>query len=368
MERDSRVEVNKYDFQLNLRSEQRVTTYNSGIMATLHSLASRARRFYRKVVVRASCRIIQVLIHTQSHRIQISYDAKNVSDGLGAQIQRQLSIHALSNFLGVSYIPAPIEQIAIHPLDSFQTVDEMQAFLVKVNRAFDLEAPNPSECPITHRMAKLTIFKLFTLIVLSRLATKPIHISTCEVYGIVDFLSDFYSRYLPPRQIGFDHQYSKDEKESICIHFRQGVGGQVIYPGQKLSRELDLEYFINTLSKTDHDGKRIFVLTDAPALSMTYKPVTDQAHLWDGTPKFNDGEMSITGLDLKNVFRSKGFDVEVVSGGDPLVALFLMINCSTLIMSRSSLSYVAGILNSSATIYYPPGFWHPPMGDWKILT
>ncbi len=360
--------MNKYDFQLNLRSEQRVTPYNSGIMATLHSSASRARRFYRKVVVRASCRIIRVLIHTQSHRIQISYDAKNVSDGLGAQIQRQLSIHALSNFLGVSYLPRPLEQIAIHPLDSFQTVAEMQAFLIKVNRAFDFENANQSECPITHRMVKLTILKLFTLTVLSRLVTKPIHISTCEVYGIVDFLSDFYSTYLPPRQIVIEYPFSQDEKESICVHFRQGVGGQVIYPGQKLSRELDLEYFINTLSKTNCDGKKIYVLTDAPAASITYKPVTDQAHLWDGTPRFSQGEVSISGIDLKSAFHSKGFDVEVISGGNPLAALILMINCSTLIMSRSSLSYVAAILNSSATIYYPPGFWHPPMGDWKIST
>jgi len=305
-------------------------------------------------------------MRNRSNRIQISFAAKNMNDGLGAQIQRQLSVEALSNFLSICHIPSPLEQIAIHPLDSFQTLTQMQAFLGQVNRAFDFNATGQNNIPVTYQITRLTIWKLVRLAVLSRFISKPIHISTCEVYGIVDFLPDFYLKNLPPNRVKIDFNLPGGVQKFICIHFRQGVGGKVIYPGQKLPRELDVEYFINVLSKTNCEGKRIYVLTDAPVSSMTYRPVKNQIHLWDGTPKFNDGEMSITGLDLKNAFLLKGFDVEVVSGGDPLFALFLMMNCDTLIMSRSSLSYTAAILNSSATIYYPPGFWHPPMSSWRI--
>jgi len=291
-----------------------------------------------------------------------------VSDGLGAQIQRQLSIQALSNFLGACHISRSLEQIAIHPLDPFQSVGQMQSFLKKVNRAFEFDAFSVGELPITHQIANLSIWKLFCLAVSLRFTSSPIHISTCEVYGVVDFLPDFYLRNLPPRRMGINLELPDDAKESICIHFRQGVGGKVVYPGQKLPRELDVEYFINTLSKINCGGKKIFILTDAPVSSITYRPISDQSHLWDGTPKFTHGEMFISGLDLKSSFHSKGFEVEVISGGDPLVALSLMSNCGTLIISRSSLSYSAAILNSSATIYYPPGFWHPPMSSWRIST
>jgi hypothetical protein len=149
------------------------------------------------------------------------------------------------------------------------------------------------------------------------------------------------------------------------VHFRQGVGGKSIYPGQRLPRELDIDYFAETLSKCNHEGRKILVVTDAPSSPMTYQPVIDQKHLWNGTPKFNNGVMSISGYDLQKAFGERGFQVKVISGGDPLEALNLMLNCDILIMSRSSLSYSAAILNYKATIYYPPGFWHPPMRGWK---
>jgi hypothetical protein len=296
---------------------------------------------------------------------QLSFASDRVFDGLGAQIQRQLSIEAFANFLNVIYIPTPLRHIAIHPLDDFQSTSEMEVFLDKVNSLFEFDTKSPVTFEITHELSKLTILRLLVIVFELRIRRKAVHLCVSEVYDIVDFLPDFYNGRISSKRKLNDFCNLGSSSEFVCIHYRQGVGGKVVYPGQKIPRELDITYFVGILSRLDLHGKRVFVITDAPQSTLIYRPITDQRYLWDGTPKFNNGEMSISGFDLTEAFRMNGFDVEVVSGGDLIEALKLMLTCNILIMSRSSLSYSAAILNKEATIYYPPGFWHPPMRDWK---
>jgi hypothetical protein len=42
-----------------------------------------------------------------------------------------------------------------------------------------------------------------------------------------------------------------------------------------------------------------------------------------------------------------------------------MSKAELLILGRSSLSYVAGILSSGKTVVAAPEFWHPPLSNWK---
>jgi hypothetical protein len=67
---------------------------------------------------------------------------------------------------------------------------------------------------------------------------------------------------------------------------------------------------------------------------------------------------------LYQYFRSKQVDINVHSGGNPLEAIALMSKSDLLITSRSSLSYVAGLLNSSGTIVAADQFWHPNPDAW----
>jgi precorrin-6B methylase 1 len=59
--------------------------------------------------------------------------------------------------------------------------------------------------------------------------------------------------------------------------------------------------------------------------------------------------------------------VEVVRGGSALDAIKRMADADVLIQSKSSLSYVAGILNKEGVVYYPPKFWHPKLRGWKQI-
>ena len=56
---------------------------------------------------------------------------------------------------------------------------------------------------------------------------------------------------------------------------------------------------------------------------------------------------------------------ELHLNGDPLVALQDMIASDILVMSKSSFSYVAALINQRSVIYEP--FWHRPMSHWHIM-
>jgi hypothetical protein len=50
-------------------------------------------------------------------------------------------------------------------------------------------------------------------------------------------------------------------------------------------------------------------------------------------------------------------------GGDPLDALNSMIHADVLMMAKSSLSYVAGLLNKRGLVIHEP-YWHAPVSGW----
>ena len=65
------------------------------------------------------------------------------------------------------------------------------------------------------------------------------------------------------------------------------------------------------------------------------------------------------------MFRSAGYKVSIQFGGDPLDTIRDMASADYLIMARSSLSYIGGILNRNGTVYAAPDFWHKSLPSWK---
>ena len=53
--------------------------------------------------------------------------------------------------------------------------------------------------------------------------------------------------------------------------------------------------------------------------------------------------------------------------GDPIEALEAMATADLLMMSRSSFSYVAAILNEEGIVIYHP-FWHSPLPEWIVAS
>lgn len=60
----------------------------------------------------------------------------------------------------------------------------------------------------------------------------------------------------------------------------------------------------------------------------------------------------------------RSFGARIVNESDVFVVLQHLIASDCLVMARSSLSYIAGMLRAAPTVYQP--FWHPPMPDWHV--
>jgi len=163
-----------------------------------------------------------------------------------------------------------------------------------------------------------------------------------------------------------------EEIYKIVIHYRQGVGGFALYPGQNIPREIPLDVFVNRVSKvvselSKSQDWKIIVLTDAPESQIAFAPPPDQIKLWEGTPGFSDGIMTISPTSFKSLENYSKLPLEIIRGGNPLDAILIMASADVLLSGKSSLSYMGGLLNSRGRVYYPKDFWHRPLKNWRLL-
>lgn len=316
----------------------------------------------RLILVKSSLFYCKLL----SPKLILTYENQNPKDGMGAQLQRILSIFALAKFLNLRYIHSGILDISTHPLDPFQTFQSRMQFVKTLNFSFQLssdETSNPEEFSIPF----LNIRKLLFYSIRSKFRRSEIVLRIVEPYPIVDFCSAVY-QHIP--DIVLKSSDNKKEKVNlIVLHYRYGVGGFAKYHSQSASRQLEYAYYMNALDSIPSqqiENSRIVMLTDAPLSETKYEPPLDQLHLWINTPNFDGRFITINQSEVEEFFANSKYRIEVIRGGDPLEALSIMAKAHVLIMGKSSLSYVGALLNKKGTIFYPTGFWHTPLRGWIL--
>ena len=141
-----------------------------------------------------------------------------------------------------------------------------------------------------------------------------------------------------------------------------------IYPGQSISREFEpflVKKILRDISERYPD-RFINIFTDGARDSFSYSIKNFQKDSWLNSPSFNEtvGSLEMTGLNVENLLLELGIIGKVFYGGDPLYAFEIMVSSRILIISKSSLSYVAALI-SDGEIYYKR-FWHNPRKDWII--
>lgn len=309
------------------------------------------------------------LIRNFCDRIVIVNDSENQSDGSGAQIQRQFANFALSRILRTGYIYNPIQNVAIHPLDPFQTEAEYLEYLKLINTIFAIESDSPSNSS-NFRQVELQIpsYTELLLEIFKAIFRKGITVMIInEPYKIVEHFPDTYTQ-VPGALLHFPRKSRSGNRRVIAIHYRQGVGGMAIYPGQSMPREMTHDYFVRVINdiQSEYPGEifQLDVYTDAPSKQFEYLPPESQKNLWYGSPNFDGNRILINSNSFSHLASLTGLQPNVISGGNPIEAILGMACSEFLVMGKSSLSYVSAILNSSGTVYYPPNFWHRPMKRW----
>jgi len=291
-------------------------------------------------------------------------------DGTGAQIQRLLSIVAFSKLLRCKFIQSDFRDVSVHPLDPFQDDASKVSFIHSMNDVFRHSGSAHIESFKSIEMNEVDLLKLISVIFRHFFSSQNLVFEVIEPYSVTDKYRNLYkeiSREFTNWGTFADQFRSQNAIPTLAIHYRQGVGGEAIYPGQKISRELPAIYFyekVLEISKRWTTEFKIRLFTDAPQGDVSYTPIREQENHWIGTPGYHQGKIHVQGNDLQAYFFGKGLTVEARVGGNPLEAIAAMSVSDFLITSRSSLSYVAGLLNENGVIFAAKDFWHATPKSW----
>jgi hypothetical protein len=305
------------------------------------------------------------------HKFAFTYDNTASFDGTGAQIQRILAVYAICKRFNIPYFHSGISELIITPLDPFQTKLELQDYLDRVNEYFNL--PSDVEMSDGRTLKQLQTLNKTTLLkirILNMINLGRNHlIAVADPLQVINQTPDIYK--LASKSLISPKPDSS--KKKIVLHYRRGSNSLDILPGESKPRGLPNSWYLKVLRKYVDMYENlgidftIEILTDMPKSSFVYQPKDFQLSLWSYEPRFKNGKIEVIGEDIRHtVFSDFNGNLTVHHGGDPLRGLIAMGEADILIMSRSSYSYVGGLLNSGGTVVFPPEFDLGRLDSWVL--
>jgi hypothetical protein len=293
--------------------------------------------------------------------LTLSYDAGQMTDGVGAQLERTWKIYWIAKTLNLSYTHTPIEDILWSPLDHWKGEVEKNSFLDEFNSKYKLPSDLIDSCSVTKSYEFLTRRSLFLNYFQSYFLKR--HTLIKSVYSF-----DVKNKKLP-----YFSQLNSETSENdylIAIHIRYALP----ILGVSQWRNLGIEYYLELLraisNVLDRQGisYRVVVLTDYPKESLSI-PIDSikKEHQWMyffTEDQVSSSRFEVESQDLKSLLFSEDLKVTVLYGGNPMEALDLMAKANYLVLSRSSFSAIGGMLNKEGVVIQPPDFQYISSRNW----
>jgi hypothetical protein len=304
--------------------------------------------------------------------LAITYDSGALQDGLGAQLQRVMGIYAIASLFRIEYVHSNIKEVLVHKLDEIETLSDYKKYLFDINNFLEVTETQyrfDDFDPIYVNGLNSRI--LFRLMLKYRWSRKKVLLVVGNPNGVLDRFTGIWN-YAPHARFSFNvHALNS---ATIVVHLRSGgTHDGHILNGEKTTRNLFSAYYIRAIELAIQQSKildpMLIFVTDAAVSKVTFKPFSAaQAEMWDNSGyKFSKDKIAFEkNSAIEDVIRSFP-RAKVIRGGNPLTTIGIMSGANQLIMSQSSLSMVAAILNRTGTVYYPKKFWHRPMKKWVIL-
>lgn len=311
-----------------------------------------------------------------SGKLYLTYDNQHNTDGLGAQFQRILSVYCIAQHFEVSYIHSPIvdfdEQVFTH-LDQAEKLSSLAEWNALVSP--EILSHSAPETRINFPIGKLTITRLKLIKMISRIFRIPITLRLWNPRLITDKVPECFSNathFLNP-SITSQPQIPQlsDRCLKVVVHIRQGE----LRLSQFRDRYLPFSYF-----------ERILATSIPEIKSLNLKYVISIPLEPNMTRNFDANDPKVLKsleVDSKNksvVINDKCIATLVFEETDPIKTPYLhsatwrdsnstysdflqMLTADILIISKSSFSFTAGLLNAEGLIIYTP-FWHTTPSRW----
>ena len=290
-------------------------------------------------------------------KLAVTYANDKLKDGAGAQLQRIYGIYALSRFLNVPYVHTPIATLGYQGLPALEANSASPTLESEYNRIFRI--PSDIELPpqrIVHEMQDADASRIMQLQGEAKMSDDFHFVRILMPYPITDRHPELYRHATAISPF----QYSRSNVFRIAIHVRRGELYAIFG-----DRMLPNSYYVHCAMRSQEILRKI----DIPFVCELYTEIPSKT--FTVTPQHHgiDGRISVNLTFDPAMNRVEDFDVlsnlHKFINSDPIDTLRRMSTADALIMSRSSFSYVAAILNASGVIIYHP-FWHSPLKDWVI--
>lgn len=249
----------------------------------------------------------------QSRNRDFYFRADGKEDGIGAQLHTQLSLFALCDYLDVNFFYSPPSRIA--------HISDEEAKNILSN--FDI-LTTPKETPKNLKWLSLSDINGMLKFLID-LNSTPVGIREQYFHFYTEKIRDIYKN-LP----SFPIKNNVAELKIIGIHVRRGD----VDMNNKQRFESDNSVLEKIEMVVDREGlekAKVFVFSQSPLGLQSKKP-----------------------------------NIEIVDFNTNLEETFnKMCEVDVLIMAKSSLSFIAALMNPN-TIYYSK-FWHRPRPSWNVI-
>lgn len=307
-------------------------------------------------------------------KLFLTYDNSLVIDGVGAQIQRIVSVYGVSRLIKASYLHAPL--IDFDPqIFTDSTYAERLLEIDKWNSLFRSDLLPYEQCnrDLIFHTNNIGVRRLKILNFLSRFSKSRIICKmgnprkiTDKFPNILNTASELICFPLNEGELAKDSEGFK-----IVVHIRQGVLAlsqfkdrllplshyeKVLVTVTRLLNSLGIQYQI-LIPQEGGQTRKLSIANSNLIQSMAIDPDNSQVKV------NNDGTVTLIheSPDLEStpiLFKAKWLD--------PTSAFSdfeLMLNADLLVTSKSSFSFLAGLINRKAIKIYAP-FWHSTPSDW----
>jgi hypothetical protein len=315
---------------------------------------------------------------SRSKGVFLTYDNLHTTDGLGAQFQRILSVYCIAELFGTSYFHSPIvdfdEQMFIR-LDSEAKLAVLSDWNSLISSRVTSKLATKTNLDFT--IGNLTPAKLYIIKIISRIFQISITLRLWNPRLITDKLPhcfEYGKDFLDPRISSQSRVTDKKGNHlQIVVHIRQGE----LRLSQFKHRYLPFSYFERILSTIVPEIRMqnlsySVTIPVEPNINNTFSemaPEVIDSLKTDSTNEFvtinNSGEVKIVFEKLDEMASPYLREAKWQDSGSSYTDFLAMLNADVLIISKSSFSFTAGLLNKKGIIIYCP-FWHSAPPSWLI--
>lgn len=294
--------------------------------------------------------------------VYLTYWPNIQCDGAGAQLQRILSAYSVASCLGIGYIHTPLQKVGYFGLHSLAANAEEKDCLEKWNTMFELkDLLAPPENADHVFITALFWTNLAPILYKAKSTGKSTILHTANANGMIDDYPPLINPFLDnPAGLFPWVETQPNSSLQIDVHIRRGD----LWVSHR-DRLLPNSYYIGvikTLSSMLHEEKLAFEihihsenLNKPTVITSTHRGVEGRLdHDIVLDPSDNHWD------DFKDLP-----DIQWHFDEDPRNTIKKMANSDFLVISHSSFSYIAGMLNKKGLILYHP-FWHKPLKNWCI--